>query len=193
MYLKSTTVTRMFLTRSRKGKEFYRPRKKVVHTFRCDQCGIEFDRDKHQISPKRVNNDFKHFCADCQDYAMFTDLGRAKYRETLLSRIGRKWIDSLGYVQVYMGPDYSGTGVHGGAVREHILVMEEHLGRSMEKGEVVHHIDGDKANNNIENLQLMTVDEHNACHAANDSLVLAMFREGEVGYDKEKKRYYRAR
>ena len=36
----------------------------------------------------------------------------------------------------------------------HRVVMELYIGRSLEPGEVVHHIDGDKRNNRIENLQL---------------------------------------
>lgn len=35
-----------------------------------------------------------------------------------------------------------------------ILVMEKHLGRRLKKAEVVHHIDGDRTNDNINNLKL---------------------------------------
>ena len=41
-----------------------------------------------------------------------------------------------------------------GYVFEHIVVMEKHLGRSLNKSEVIHHIDKDKGNNNITNLML---------------------------------------
>ena len=33
--------------------------------------------------------------------------------------------------------------------------MEEHLGRRLERGEVVKHKDGDKLNNNLENLEFI--------------------------------------
>lgn len=52
-----------------------------------------------------------------------------------------------------------------GYVREHRLVMEAHVGRYLAPGEVVHHIDHDKMNNAIENLQLTTLSEHAREHA----------------------------
>lgn len=53
----------------------------------------------------------------------------------------------------------------GGWISEHLMVMEHFLGRQIAKGEVVHHKDFNRKNNMIENLQLMTEDEHKRYHA----------------------------
>lgn len=41
-----------------------------------------------------------------------------------------------------------------GYVAEHMLVIEKKIGRPLKEGEVIHHIDGNKTNNNPDNLLL---------------------------------------
>lgn len=67
-----------------------------------------------------------------------------------------------GYIMVKMPahPDADCKGY----VRQHRVVMEQILGRSLGSDEVVHHINGDKSNNSPENLQLMTHKAHVAHH-----------------------------
>lgn len=48
--------------------------------------------------------------------------------------------------------------------REHRIIMETHLGRPLEKHEVIHHINGDKLDNRIENLEITTHSLHRQKH-----------------------------
>jgi hypothetical protein len=54
------------------------------------------------------------------------------------------------YKRIYR-PDHPKADVTG-LVAEHILIAESCLGRSLEKGEIVHHKDFNKLNNDVKNL-----------------------------------------
>lgn len=74
-------------------------------------------------------------------------------------RLGlRTRISKNGYVEICtrLCTDY-GRSVH-------VVLMEHYIARRLKKGEVVHHIDGDKQNNALSNLRLMTLATHAALH-----------------------------
>lgn len=60
---------------------------------------------------------------------------------------------------------YKAIKVNGKKVDEHRNKMEILLGRKLTFNEVVHHVDGNKSNNEISNLMLMTRSEHSKIHS----------------------------
>lgn len=53
----------------------------------------------------------------------------------------------------------------GSTVYFYRAVMEAHLGRELLPGEQVHHINGDQADDRIENLELLDIRAHGALHS----------------------------
>lgn len=72
--------------------------------------------------------------------------------------IGTRTTHKTGYVSIKVGEDHP-YQEHKGWVPEHRLVMMEHLGRRLLADENVHHINGVRDDNRIENLELWVVSQ----------------------------------
>ncbi len=59
---------------------------------------------------------------------------------------------------------------------QHVLIMEQHIGRKLQEGEVVHHIDRDRSNNDLSNLQLTTREEHSKLHYEHGDYSIGRYR-----------------
>lgn len=71
---------------------------------------------------------------------------------------GGRYKNKYGYILVY-NPEHPNCN-NGGYVREHRLVMEKKIGRYLEKLEIIHHKNGIKDDNRIENLMIVIRKNH---------------------------------
>lgn len=83
-------------------------------------------------------------------------------------------IKPSGYAEFTSGK-YKGKPVH-------VIIMENRIGRTLKEDECVHHIDGDKLNNNDNNLCLMTKSGHARLH-----VILKQLNDNKIERDKDGK------
>src|SRR3990167_639054 len=107
----------------------------------CSFCGIAFRRHGR---PRRA----RVFCS------------RLCFRKANSAQGHYHWgggrTVSAGYINLRTGT--------GKARREHIVIAEHALGRPLRKGEVIHHIDGNKVNNRNSNLLICSASFHRWLH-----------------------------
>lgn len=126
---------------SKKHYDEWQARNKV--SLICEGCGREFS-----LSPSQAKHRTGRWCTrGCESASR---IKRPLARE----HNGRPAaLDKAGYVRVYE-PEHP-KAMNGGWVFEHRLVMEQHLGRTLAQDEHVHHINGRKDDNRLENLMVM--------------------------------------
>ena len=91
---------------------------------------------------------------------------------------GGRYITKKGYVMIWVDGKYE---------REHILVMEKHLGRELLLHEIVHHIDETfegRSKNDISNLQLTIRPDHTRHHMIGNTHTKGMGKGYTVYFEK---------
>ena len=111
------------------------------------------------------NNKYGKFYGYCRK-CMYLLRNGTKYKteDGIIRTIDKDGYVRLKGVEMRKHPKWKDMG--GMGIYEHHYVMEKHIGRLIDTTrEVVHHKNGIKTDNRIENLQLMTIQEHAKLHS----------------------------
>ncbi len=128
---------------------------------RCSGCG-----KKRTVVCRSVSRAYEKLCCACATYKSHKDnprVGRAENHYNWKGGINK---NADGYIVEYVKRDNplfpmaANTHRAGGYVLQHRLVMARHLGRLLNPHEVVHHVNGDKSDNRIQNLRVTKRNNH---------------------------------
>lgn len=152
--------------------------KKVKRT--CDFCSVIKVMDYKDIIRQRDNylrvyGEIKDRCHDCQ----IRDMVKTRFRSPRKLTIR----PASGYVMIYQPQTKQYKS-------EHRIVMEKFLDRQLTAEEVVHHINGIKTDNKIENLALLPNEHaHIQLHRDLEKLVLSLVDKNIICFDHECNEY----
>ncbi len=177
-------------------KEF--SRKKVVKV--CDDCNKELIVNYSDLnkSRKRNNSDGKDRCKDCAR-ALYTGELNPSKRQEVREKISKAHLGKSKNIQLHnlQFKKLSNAGYYliydenkKKYIEEHRVLVQNAIGRELLQIEKIHHVDGNKINNNLKNLYLCENESvHQKIHNNLESVSFELVKKGLVVFNKDNGSY----
>lgn len=145
--------------------------RKPIKETRCKSCAFKGDRHPNWQGGIAGKKKIMRICVDCgcEIFSIQFHKPVAATRCMSCARKGPRhhnWKGgrrmSNGYIEIWRPSHPRATKA--GYVKRSCLVWEDTNERYVQPGEIIHHIDGSRDNDVIENLRLMTDSEHKSLH-----------------------------
>ncbi len=146
---------------------------------KCDKCNIDFEIKHRNVSKRKF-----FLCKECDKKR---HLEMLKEQNDSLRRLGLLkpfLVSKKGYSYLRNADtNFQHKLLH----RE---IVAKYIGRDLTKEDVVHHIDGNKANNTIDNLFLTDDAGHHLAHISLQKLSYYLIQKNIIKFDKDTGTYF---
>lgn len=160
---------------------------------KCDSCAkiTETSYANYYNSCKKRNSKLT-YCRKCSNQIsgknkrgkVYPHMKKPKPKgENSKSWKGGVYTSSDGYKMVYIG-NQNGKSKWSNYRKEHLIIAEEKIGRPLKDNEIVHHIDGNKLNNNPDNLDVLSSEsKHREAHNSLIEIALELVKSNYIKYN----------
>lgn len=168
----------------------------------CDKCGNEGETSLNTVlRTRKKHNTDKDYCWPCSIQIYNRGENNSAKRPEVKKKMSQamkgksktfkdgvnlrrlpKKLNTAGYALVW-------SEEHNKHVHEHRFVYAQHHKRNIEDLKEIHHLDGDKLNNEVSNLIELGQSEHSTLHSQLETLAFCLVKKGLIYFDKTQNRY----
>lgn len=170
--------------RGKDARRKFRYTRRVV--LKCEICG----GTREVNCTKRIQESLTHPCKPCTA----ARTGKANSGKTAYNAgsrkvfsecsVGKPYVNASGYTEVYVGNAFDKKERRDKYRLLHRLVAEVKSGGTLARHSLVHHVDGDKKNNNPDNLYVCESKAiHQDIHTQLESLSMQLVKSGVIQFD----------